>query len=117
MFQALAGAYSNAEEARKNAQEAQVKYAEQASEDADIIRHKANDTKTAARKLRGEADALNNRVVVTENRIENFEELAKKDDSLTEEAKEKVCCVDVIQEIVFLIVVSYTGWTSKIRFI
>lgn len=89
-LQALAGAYSNAEEARKNAQEAQVKYAEQASQDADIIRHKANDTKTAARKLRGEADALNNRVVVTESRIENFEELAKKDDSLTEEAKEKV---------------------------
>lgn len=67
-----------------------MKYAEQASDDADIIRHKANDTKTAARKLRGEADALNNRVVVTENRIEDFEELAKKDDSLTEEAKEKV---------------------------
>lgn len=40
--------------------------------------------------MRGEADALNNRVVVTESRIENFEELAKKDDSLTEEAKEKV---------------------------
>lgn len=85
----LSGAHTNAEEARRNAQEAQEKYAEQASNDADIIRRKANDTKMAARKLRGESDHLNGRVVVTEDRIQKLENLAKKDDSLTDEAKEK----------------------------
>lgn len=44
----------------------------------------------AARKLRGEADLLNGRVMTTENRIEKLEDLVKKDDSLTDEAKEKV---------------------------
>jgi len=87
---ALSGAHYNAEEARKNAQEAQEKYAEQASKDSETIRRKANDTKTSAHKLRGEADHLNGRVVVTENRILKLEGLGKKDDVLTDEAKEKV---------------------------
>lgn len=91
LLQALNGAHQNAEEARINAQTAQKKYAEQASSDADLIRQKANETKMVARKLRGEADLLNGRVMTTENRIEKLEDLAKKDDSLTDEAKEKVC--------------------------
>lgn len=86
----MAGARSNAEEARRNAQEAQEKYAEQASNDAESIRRKANETKTAAHKLRGEADHLNGRVVVTESRIAKLNELAHKDNALTDEAKEKV---------------------------
>lgn len=89
-LQALAGARSNAEGARLNAQKAQEKYAEQASRDADTIRRLANETKTAAHKLRGEADHLNGRVVVTENRISKLSDLAKKDNSLSDEAKEKV---------------------------
>lgn len=89
-LKALSGAHSNAEEARRNAQEAQEKYAEQASKDADAIRRKANDTKTAAHGLRGEADHLNGRVVATEKRISKFENLAQKDDGLTQEAKERV---------------------------
>lgn len=44
----------------------------------------------AARDLRGESDQLNNRVTTTDAKIGKFEDLAKKDDSLTIEAKEKV---------------------------
>lgn len=86
----MAGARSNAEEARQIAQEAQIKYAEQASKDADIIRRNANETKTAAHQLRSEADHLNGRVVVTENRISKLSDAVKEDNALTDEAKEKV---------------------------
>lgn len=61
----------------------------------------------AARKLRGEADHLNGRVVVTENRIEKLKDLAKKDDSLTDEAKEKVICLSY--SINFLMI----SWTPQ----
>lgn len=89
-IQALFDASSNAEGARLNAHDAQEKYAEQASKEAHVIRQKANETKAAAHQLRGEADHLNGRVVVTENRIAKLGDAVKADNDLTEEAKEKV---------------------------
>jgi coxsackievirus/adenovirus receptor len=88
--EALDNAHQNAKEARKNAQEAQEKYADQASKEADSIRRRANEAKTEAEKLHSEADQLNSRVAATEHRIENLEEVAGRDDQLTEAAKEKV---------------------------
>lgn len=116
-LQALAGARSNAEEAHRNAQEAQEKYAEQASDDADAIRRQANETKSAARTLRSEADHLNGRVAGTEHRISQLRNLAQQDIVLTEEAKEKVRYIEVrfclLLENIRLN--SYSGWSSELR--
>lgn len=122
LFKALAGARSNAREARQNAQEAQIKYAEQASKDADIIRRNANETKTAAHQLRSEADHLNGRVVVTENRIAKLSDAVKEDNALTDEAKEKVSLVEKKDvsghfcQHINLPNYTFSGWTSQFRF-
>lgn len=88
--EALSGANKNAEEAKRNAEEAQKTYAELASKEAEKIRLEANDTKTAANKLYSEADHLSGRVVITDDRINRFEVISKKDDQLTEDARVKV---------------------------
>lgn len=48
----------------------------------------------AAQQLRGEADQLNGRVVVTENRVAKLSDAVKEDIALTDEAKEKVNHID-----------------------
>lgn len=88
--QAINGTKSNADEARRNAQEAQEKYAEQASADAEAIRQKANETKAAAQRLREEADQLSNRLFFTQEKITKLASTVKGDNDLTDEAKEKV---------------------------
>lgn len=88
--EALSGANLNAEEAKRNAEDAQKKYAEQASTEAEKIRLEANNTKTDANKLYSEADHLSGRVVITDDRINRFEVISKKDDDLTQEARVKV---------------------------
>lgn len=60
------------------------------SQDADFIRRKANEAKNEAQKLYFEADNLRNRVTTTESRFGSLEDLAGKDDKLTESAKEMV---------------------------
>lgn len=87
----------NAVNAHRNAQDAQEKYAEQASNDADAIRRQANETKSAAHTLRSEADHLNGRVVATENRLSQISNSAHQDNSLTDEAKEKVILSFILQ--------------------
>lgn len=90
LLQAINGTKSNADEARRNAQEAQEKYAEQASADAEAIRQKANETKAAAQRLREEADQLSNRLFLTQEKITKLASTVKGDNDLTDEAKEKV---------------------------
>jgi len=87
---ALIGAEYNAQIARDTAQEAQQKYAEQASEEADLIRQGADQTKNDAGKVRDEAEALEGRVVLTANKIKVLETLAAQDEGLTTEVKNKV---------------------------
>lgn len=89
-MQAINEAKANAEDARRNAQEAQEKYAEQASADAEAIRHKANETKAAAQQLSGEADQLERRLLFTQDKLKALSGTVKSDKDLTDEAKEKV---------------------------
>lgn len=55
-----------------------------------MIRKNANDAKNEAQKLHYEATNLRTRITGTEGRFGNLEELADKDDELTENAKAKV---------------------------
>ncbi|XP_069688400.1 laminin subunit gamma-1 [Periplaneta americana] len=87
---ALAGAEHNAQIARDTAQEAQQKYAEQASQEADSIRQGAEQTKNDAGKVRDEAQELEGQVAITANKIKDLEDLAVKDEELTTTAKNKV---------------------------
>jgi hypothetical protein len=52
-------------------------------QEADLIRHGADQTKNAAGKVRDEAEALVGRVTVTANRIKDLETLASQDEELT----------------------------------
>lgn len=55
-----------------------------------MIRKNANEAKNEAQKLHHEANNLRTRVDHTESRFGKLEELANKDDNLTESAKAKV---------------------------
>lgn len=55
-----------------------------------MIRKNANDAKNEAQKLHYEATNLRTRITGTESRFGNLEELADKDDELTENAKATV---------------------------
>ncbi|GFG33810.1 hypothetical protein Cfor_03510 [Coptotermes formosanus] len=88
--QALFGAEHNAQIARDTAQEAQQKYAEQASQEADLIRQGADQTKNDAGNVRDEAEALESRVAVTANKIKELETSAAGDEELTAKAKNRV---------------------------
>lgn len=90
LLQAIQDAFANANQAKVNAETAQQKYAETASKDAEEIRQDANNTKEEARKLASEADQLAGRVVATGNKIEKLKSAARKDDELTEQAKQSV---------------------------
>ena len=102
---------SNANSAKSNAVEAQEMYAEQASQvnaqnqtfamsllsyfkiilkDAETIRNNANEAKKEVEKLYSEANNLHSRITGTGLRFGNLEELANKDDTLSEIAKAKV---------------------------
>lgn len=59
-------------------------------QDAETIRKNANDAKNEAQKLHYEANNLRSRIASTESRFGKLEELADKDDELTESAKAKV---------------------------
>lgn len=107
-MQALEESYNNADKAKENAQEAQERYADQASKvsdaqnsratfnpflsskDAESIRKEANEAKSEANNLHNEAQNLRTRIKSTEARFGALEELADKDDDLTENAKAKV---------------------------
>lgn len=108
-FQALQESHNNANNAKANAQDAQERYADQASKvsgydstlnlrpdlfvyskDAEAIRKNANDAKNEALTLHQEANSLRSRIGSTESRFGKLEELADKDDVLTEAAKAKV---------------------------
>lgn len=101
--------HNNANNAKANAQDAQERYADQASKvsghdltlnltpdlfayskDAEAIRKNANDAKNEALTLHQEANSLRSRIGSTESRFGKLEELADKDDVLTEAAKAKV---------------------------
>lgn len=60
------------------------------SQDAEIIRKNANDAKNEAQQLHYEANKLRSRIDGTQSRFGKLEELADKDDELTETAKAKV---------------------------
>ncbi|XP_067003262.1 laminin subunit gamma-1 [Anabrus simplex] len=89
-YKALAGAENNAQRARDMAQEAQLKFAEQASQEADKIRKGANDTKQEAVSLSDEASDLAVRVAETANAVKVLEDQATRDEKLTSEARDKV---------------------------
>lgn len=59
-------------------------------QDAETIRKNANDAKNEAQKLHYEANNLRSRIASTESRFGKLEEMANKDDELTETAKAKV---------------------------
>lgn len=72
--------------------------------------------------MRGEADHLNGRVVVTENRIAKLGDAVKEDNALTDEAKEKVNKLigwHIPTKLRLMVSFSFflaIGWSSKIRF-
>lgn len=82
--------YNNAEKAKISAKEAQDRYATQSSKDSEAIKMNANDAKSEAQKLSSEAGNLRARIANTESRFGNLEDLAHKDDILSEAAKAKV---------------------------
>lgn len=59
-------------------------------QEAGTIRKNANDAKNEAQNLHIEADNLRSRIASTESRFGKLEDLANKDDKLTENAKAKV---------------------------
>ncbi|XP_071445859.1 laminin subunit gamma-1 [Hetaerina americana] len=87
---ALFGAVNNAQAARDTAQEAQKKFAEQASEEADLIRKDSEETKKNAERVRDGADELAAEVALTGEKLKKLEDQAKENEELTSEAKEKV---------------------------
>uniref|UniRef100_A0A1B6D2A0 Laminin subunit gamma-1 n=1 Tax=Clastoptera arizonana TaxID=38151 RepID=A0A1B6D2A0_9HEMI len=88
--QALAGAENDAELARDTAKDAQQKYADQASQEADKILRNAERTKGEAGKLRDEAEVLAGRIATTASKVMQLGNQAIKDQEVVNDAKLKV---------------------------
>ncbi|CAB3367583.1 Hypothetical predicted protein [Cloeon dipterum] len=88
--EAITDAEQHSKAANDAASEALKEYAARAVEEAEEIKEAAEDTRKQAEGLRNEADELSAKVAVTGSNVQKLEEQSVQDETLTNEAKEKV---------------------------